>query len=398
MSLYSLASGNLQQAYRLLNCKDLFRQKAIFKVCDLLSKNERIGTRAIETFMQIKPPVIYPKIRDAMFQQFCGGEDLTDLSPYLRSLKLAGINPLVSFGSEYSTKTEELDQTKDELMNIIDYMKYYNGHAICKATSIMSSVRLAKVQANETMGEDETREWARDVSRMEDVCSYAVKKRVPIYFDGETIDIQSEIHRRVMEMMREYNGIGANGSWDYLHGREPNVYSTIQFYRKDSLQQLRELVDDCTKHHYVAGLKLVRGAYMHDESIAGNRDLLHNTKEDTDESYNDGIRFCMEHLGKIGMLFATHNETSVHTVLEHMEEKTIPPRNPFVRIGQMYGMRQDITFNLHGVCVTQFIPYGPKDSLFGYLVRRGIENTSALNGSHIEVNKTIREIQRRIII
>ena len=397
MSLYYLASGNVQQAYRFLNLKDLFRQKAIFQVCDLLSKNENIGTRAIETFMKVKPPLLYPKIRDSMFQQFCGGEDLTEISPHLKRLKDANINPLVSFGSEYSITTDELDQTKNEIMNMIDYMKYYKGHAICKATSIMSSVRLAKAQAQKTMDEEEKKEWAQDISRMEEICSYAVQKEVPLFFDGETIDIQNEIHRRVMEMMREYNRLESNQPHDCFQGKAPRIYSTIQFYRKDSIQQLKELIEDSMKYRYVAGLKLVRGAYIYDESLVGNRGLLHDTKEETDYSYNEAIRICMENIGKIGMLFATHNEESVLTVLDQLKKYSIPPKNQFVRIGQMYGMRQDITFTLQGLCVSQFIPYGPKDTMFAYLVRRGIENTSALGGSKVEVEKSIREIQRRIL-
>ena len=61
----------------------------------------------------------------------------------------------------------------------------------------------------------------------------------------------------------------------------------------------------------------------------------------------------------------------------------------------MHGMRNDITFNLKDVNVSQFIPYGRKDFLFPYLVRRGIENSSALGGAREEVEQISKEITRR---
>ena len=61
----------------------------------------------------------------------------------------------------------------------------------------------------------------------------------------------------------------------------------------------------------------------------------------------------------------------------------------------MYGIRKDITFNLDNVNVSQFIPYGKKSVLFPYLVRRGIENSSALGGVKTELELINKEINRR---
>ena len=43
------------------------------------------------------------------------------------------------------------------------------------------------------------------------------------------------------------------------------VYNTVQLYRKDRLQFLRESRRRATKDGYALGIKLVRGAYMEKE-------------------------------------------------------------------------------------------------------------------------------------
>ena len=80
------------------------------------------------------------------------------------------------------------------------------------------------------------------------------------------------------------------------------VYNTIQLYRSDRLSFLSESLQAAEKSGYIAGLKLVRGAYMEKErdraEELGYSSPIHGSKEATDEAYNTALRFCIDHHDK----------------------------------------------------------------------------------------------------
>ena len=59
-------------------------------------------------------------------------------------------------------------------------------------------------------------------------------------------------------------------------------------------------------------------------------------------------------------MFYRHNTESIIHTLEELDRYKIEAINSNVILAQMYGMRNDITFNLEDVNVAQFIPYGKK--------------------------------------
>lgn len=375
---------NTQKAFQLLNNSDLIRQRNIYKMLNLLSINERIGHGLINSFMNIQPPIIYPTVKDMLFTQFCGGTTLQSLKPLVNDLKKINIDPLISYGVEYTTDSKELDKTKEEMFNIIDFISDHKcGQVIYRATSVMSHDRIKKVQAGETLSHNDTNEWALDIKRMEDICEYGVKKNVPIVFDAESSNIQTVIHNESLRMMREFNK------------KQAYIYSTIQFYRIDSHNQLDKLIQDTIDYQYIAGLKLVRGAYIYDEMNANRRHIIYKDKQSTDISYNEGVTKCIQNHDKIAALFASHNVESIKHVLSSLDRYKIPPYSPHTIISQIYGMRCDITYNLDNINVSQYIPYGSKEFLVPYLIRRGLENSTALGGAADELKLINQEIKLR---
>jgi proline dehydrogenase len=377
-----------KNAYRLLNDNKLKKQQQIYKLFNMFSKNENMGQKAITTFMNTKPPLIYPVIQNKLFDQFCGGEDLDSLTPLIKNIKNNNVTPMLNYGVEYSTKEEDLDNCKDEMINMIKYldkqkMNNLKGQSIIRVTGVMSHNRLRKIQNGYAFNSLEKDLWKKDLSRLENICEYAVAKKVKLLFDAETIDIQTIIHNLSLQMMQRFNG------------NKPRIYGTIQFYRKDSHEQLNRLLKDGHDNKYIPGLKLVRGAYIHDETLAGRRHLLHDTKFETDKSYNEGVTVCLNNIDSIAVCFAGHNTNTVKHIISGLISNDIPAYSPNIMLAQMQGMRNDITFNLSDVNVSQFIPYGKKNFLFPYLVRRGIENSSALGGSKEELRLITKEIKRR---
>tara|TARA_B100001057_G_scaffold270230_1_gene270401 strand:+ start:158 stop:1369 length:1212 start_codon:yes stop_codon:yes gene_type:complete len=386
----NISLSNTTKAYSLLDDKKLIRQQQLYKLFNLFSKNEKIGQKAITTFMNTKPPIIYPKIQDTLFDQFCGGESLDEMTPLVKKLMNKNVMPLFNYGVEYSTKEEDLEKCKDEMLDMITYLNTNKdgkkkGYSIIRVTGVMSHKRLEMFQNKTSFIKKDAELWERDKKRLEQVCELAVSKKVKLLFDAETYNIQTAIHQLSLQMMRRFNG---------LH---PRIYGTIQFYRKDSHDQLKNLIEDGIENHYLPGLKLVRGAYIHDEMLAGTRGIIHDTKENTDKSYNTAVTKCIKNLDNIAVCFAGHNTETVLHILEELDKYEIEAMHPHIILAQMYGMRNDITFNLEDVNVAQFIPYGKKEFLFPYLVRRGIENSSALGGSQQEVDLVTREIIKRKI-
>tara|TARA_Y100000996_G_scaffold291516_1_gene230448 strand:+ start:2941 stop:4137 length:1197 start_codon:yes stop_codon:yes gene_type:complete len=386
----SITFNNTAKAYKLLNDDKLKQQRDLYKLFNVLSENESIGHSMITNFMNVRPPFIYPRVQNILFNQFCGGESLDELTPLIKNILNNDVTPMLNYGVEYSTDEEALQNCTEEMISMINYLKknkkgYLKGQSILRVTGIMSHQRIEKMQNNVTLTKKEGDLWKRDMERLNRVCEYAVSNKIKLLFDAETDNIQHMIHQLSLQMMKRFNG------------NMPRIYGTIQFYRKDSHKQLDKLIEDGIMNNYTPGLKLVRGAYIHDETIANRRNIIHDTKDETDESYNTAVTKCIYNLDKIAVCFAGHNTTTVKHIIDTLDKKNIKPMHPHIMLAQMYGMRNDITFNLDKVNVSQFIPYGNKDFLFPYLVRRGIENSSALGGSKEEVILLGNEIKRREI-
>ena len=69
-----------------------------------------------------------------------------------------------------------------------------------------------------------------------------------------------------------------------------------------------------SERNFLLGVKLVRGAYMEKErKRAAEKNYpspIQPNKEASDLDYNEGVRFCIDHLENIGLIIASHNEES----------------------------------------------------------------------------------------
>jgi proline dehydrogenase len=179
------------------------------------------------------------------------------------------------------------------------------------------------------------------------------------------------------------------------------VSNTVQLYRTDRLQYLRDAFARSVERGYYYGIKLVRGAYMEKEreraTKMGYPSPIHQAKEDTDRDFDDAIRFCIENNDRIAVCVATHNENSCKLMADLIEEKNIDPQNPHIVCCQLYGMSDHITFNLAnaGFRAGKYIPYGPVKDVLPYLIRRAEENTSVEGQTTRELQLIHKEIQRR---
>ena len=80
-----------------------------------------------------------------------------------------------------------------------------------------------------------------------------------------------------------------------------------------------------------------------------------------------------------------------------MLDHNIPATTEKVYFSQLYGMSDNISFNLahEGYNVAKYLPYGPVKDVLPYLMRRAQENTSVAGQTGRELSLINKEIQRR---
>ena len=80
-----------------------------------------------------------------------------------------------------------------------------------------------------------------------------------------------------------------------------------------------------------------------------------------------------------------------------MEEHNIPKDDFRCYFSQLYGMSDNISYNLSeaGYNVAKYTPYGPIKHVVPYLLRRTQENTSVEGQTSRELNLLIKERARR---
>jgi proline dehydrogenase len=122
-----------------------------------------------------------------------------------------------------------------------------------KVTALASQELFEKVQAKEKLNENESADFEKVKTRLNQLCRAAKNHNVAVFIDAEESWIQETIDMLVKELMEKYNR------------EKVVVYHTYQLYRKDKLKALIEDHREATQKGYLLGAKLVRGAYMEKE-------------------------------------------------------------------------------------------------------------------------------------
>ena len=150
--------------------------------------------------------------------------------------------------------------------------------------------------------------------------------------------IQDTIDTLAYRMMEKYNK------------ERPIVFNTFQFYRVESPRNIRAAYHDATMNNYFLGAKLVRGAYMEKERDRAEElnypSPIFPDKEDTDNAFNQALSFCLDHKQRIAVMCGSHNEYSNYYLTVLMEKHGMANKDERVWFSQLYGMSDNISFNL----------------------------------------------------
>lgn len=384
-----LSFDNTEITFRYRNDKELKRAHFLFNSMSS-SFLTKVGITLIQVGLKWHLP-IKGLIRNTLFSQFCGGENLEECAKTAAGLDPYHVNVALDYGVEGKETEKEYDLAVPEFIKAINYAATQPNIPFIpvKVTGFASFELLEKVDAGESLSKEETAAWENVQVRIDQICAAAAKKNMIILIDAEVSWIQKAVDFLANEMMTQYNKLS------------PTVFNTFQLYRHDRLSFLKESFKKAQDNGYILGAKLVRGAYMEKERArARQKDYpspIQADKEGCDHDFDEATTFCLYHLNQISVFIGTHNEASCLKAVNIMNVEEIPHNHPHVWFAQLYGMSDNITFNLANAQyrAAKYLPYGPIEDVIPYLLRRAEENSSVSKQSGRDLSLIKKEMKRR---
>jgi proline dehydrogenase len=389
MSEFSLDLHDTATAYAGYSDAELKEKFRLFKLLNSpLLKS--LGTGVTKLALSLGLPV-ERMIKATVYKQFCGGESIAESEDAIEHLAKGGIGTVLDYSVEGETTQEGFDKTKDEIIRTIQRAKADPNLPFCvfKMSGIAPLGTLERLSCRKKLDAKSQAKAERIHNRVVEICEAAYNTRRPIFIDAEETWYQDAVDRMATEMMARFNQ------------EEPIIYNTVQLYRTDRLQYLKDSRRGARNEGYVYAAKLVRGAYMEKERAHarenGYPSPIHATREDTDADYNVALEYCLKHHENMSFVAATHNETSTKFLAEQLHDAGIPNDHSHIHFSKLYGMGDNISYVLasRGYNVSKYVPYGPVHDAVPYLMRRAQENTSASGHMSREMEMLRREIRRR---
>lgn len=381
---------NTQNAFSLKSDTELERAYFLFKLIDS-EPLVKIGTAVTNFALKAHLPV-EGLIRATVFDHFCGGVSEDDCIPVVDKMyNVGGVSSVLDYSVEGKEDESAFDDAMNKTLKIINFAKEKKAipFAVFKPTGFGRFELYEKLGEGKTLNEAEQIEWNRVVERFDRVCKAAYENDIALLIDGEESWMQDAADDLVADMMRKYNK------------EKAIVYNTLQMYRWDRLDYLKKLHAQAQQEGFHIGMKLVRGAYMEKENKRaeerGYKSPICPSKQATDYNFDDAVTYMMEHIETMAIFAGTHNENSSYKLIELMSHNGIAKNDFRVWFGQLYGMSDNISFNLaaEGYNVAKYLPFGPVKDVMPYLIRRAEENTSVAGQTSRELTLIKRERDRR---
>lgn len=381
--------NNTETAFALKTDTELDRAYFLFKMI----ANEplvRIGTAVTNFALKAHLPV-EGLIRATVFDHFCGGTTEDDCLSVVDKMYTKGVSSVLDYSVEGKEEEDQFDAALKMTLKTIEFAKERQAipFAVFKPTGIGRFDLYVKVGEKKTLTDNEQIEWNKVLERFDTICKMAHDKDVALLIDAEESWMQDASDEIVMQMMRKYNK------------DKVIVFNTLQMYRWDRLNYLKNLHEVAKTEGFYIGMKLVRGAYMEKENKRaeekGYKSPICSSKQATDENYDASVIYMLDHLDKMSIFAGTHNEDSSYMLMNLMIERGIASNDYRIWFGQLYGMSDNISYNLSksGYNVAKYLPFGPVRDVMPYLIRRAEENTSVAGQTSRELNLLKTEKERR---
>ena len=402
-----ISFDNTEYAFAYKTNKELKRANFLFSS---MGKPKLLdaGLKLMPLAMKYHFPFTKTILKQTIFKQFVGGETLEQTAKVADKLGQYDVQVILDYGVEGGDDGEAgYDHATEEFIKVINYAATQNNIPLMsiKITGIVRFGLLEKIDAAMNNDEptlikryykviallpvEEQDEWQRAINRLIKICETGNQKNIGVLVDAEETWIQDPVDSLTMLMMDTYNK------------SKVVVYNTIQLYRHDRLAFLKASHEAAVERNFILGAKLVRGAYMERERRRAIEKCypspIQPDKESCDNDYNEAVKFCVENINKIAVIVASHNEYSNLYATQLLDEKGLPHNHPHIHFSQLYGMSDNITFNLakSGCSVSKYLPFGPISDVVPYLMRRAQENSSVAGQTGRELGLIKKELERR---
>jgi proline dehydrogenase len=368
----------------------------------------KLGLKLMPWAVKYHIPFTKTIIRKTIFSQFVGGETLEETARLAALLGQYHVDVILDYGVEGGEGELNFDEATAAFIRVVEYAASQPNIPFMsiKVTGIARFSLLEKLDGMMSKGgegtlmkryttavaalpSEEQAEWQKAVMRLQRITEVASRTHVGVLVDAEESWIQDPVDALTMLMMDNFNKERAV------------IYNTIQCYRHDRLAFLQQSHRAAADRNFILGVKIVRGAYMEKERQRAETmaypSPIQPNKEASDHDFNLALRYCLENIRQVSLIVASHNEYSNIQATNIMIEKNIPSGHPHVHFSQLYGMSDNITFNLahHGYGVSKYLPFGPINDVVPYLLRRAQENSSVSGQTGRELGLINRELKRR---
>lgn len=380
---------NTEVAFKLKSDSQLERAYFLFK---MIAREPlvKIGSVVTKFALNANLPV-EGLIRSTVFDHFCGGVNENDCMPVVDSLSKLGVKSVLDYSVEGKEGEEQFISTLNKVIELTAFSKIKNSmpFSVFKPTGLGRFELFKKVTEKIELSDKEVVEWSLVKKRFDLASNSASQANIKLLIDAEESWIQGAADGICTDLMAKYNQ------------KKVVVFNTLQCYRWDRLNYLKEEHKKALANGYKLGYKIVRGAYLEKENeraeAKGYKSPICETKTATDTCFNEVLNYILNNLSEIELFIGTHNEESTYLALDQMKEKKIAKNDSRVWFGQLYGMSDHITFNLAklGYGVAKYIPFGPVKDVMPYLIRRAEENTSVAGQTSRELSLIKKEKQRR---
>lgn len=380
---------NTQVAFSLKSDTELKRAYFLFNMIGS-QPLVKIGTALTHFALKAHLPV-EGLIRATVFDHFCGGVTEKDCLKVVDKLYTKGVSSVLDYSVEGKEEEAQFDAALAMTLKTIEFAKEREAipFAVFKPTGFGRIDLYEKVGEKVTLSEAEQEEWNSVVKRFDIACKAAFEKDVMLLIDAEESWMQDAADAIVTDMMRKYNQ------------QKAIVFNTLQMYRWDRLDYLKQLHEQAKTEGFHIGMKLVRGAYMEKENARaaekGLKSPICVSKEATDINYDAAVLYMVDHLEQMAIFAGTHNEESSYKLMQLLDEKGISKDDKRIFFGQLLGMSDNISFNLaaNDYNVAKYLPFGPVRDVMPYLIRRAQENTSVAGQTSRELTLIKKEKERR---
>tara|TARA_B100000678_G_C18200201_1_gene499161 strand:- start:195 stop:1394 length:1200 start_codon:yes stop_codon:yes gene_type:complete len=376
-------------AFRLKSDMEINRAVLLFSVMGTPSLIKP-GIGLTKFALKAKLPIT-PIIKNTIFDQFCGGITIDDCKPVMDQMDEVNLSSILDYSVEGKKNEAEFDSAYNVKLELIELAREESEvpFAIFKPTALGRFKIWHKVSSRVSLSDKEKEEWERVQQRVEGLCEKAHKLKVRLYADAEESWMQEAADLLMEKMMARFNK------------EEALIFNTFQCYRWDRLEYIKELHAKAKEQGFKIGAKIVRGAYMEKENKRarkrGKKSPICKSKEATDVNFNSVMGYCLDHLEDFSVFIGTHNEISNYLALQILEDKGIAKNDQRVWFSQLYGMSDQISYNLaaRGYNTAKLVPFGPVKDVVPYLLRRAEENSSVKGQTSRELNLLSREKERR---